>query len=169
MSLAEACRSINNGRYQKGEVDLEEKLVNVPENQKLAGQQDRELVLSLCEILYNKKAQDILAIHVADKTIIADWFIICSGRAVPQVKALCDEVEDKAPALGLSLRRKEGYPEGRWIVLDYASILVHVFIPEERKYYNMERLWMDDPNGAIQYSQQMEEKEQQSAAGQKKE
>ncbi len=117
----------------------------------------KEQVLSLCEVLYNKKALDIIAIHVADKTIIADWFIICSGRAVPQVKALCDEVEDKASALGLPLRRKDGYTEGRWIVLDFSSILVHLFIPDERKYYNMERLWMDDPSEAVLFSQMKEE------------
>lgn len=117
----------------------------------------KEQVLSLCEVLYNKKALDIIAIHVADKTIIADWFIICSGRAVPQVKALCDEVEDKAPALGLTLRRKDGYTEGRWIVLDFSSVLVHLFIPDERKYYNMERLWMDDPSEAVLFSQMKEE------------
>lgn len=128
-----------------------------------AGQEGREQVLALCEILYNKKAQDIIAIRVADKTIIADWFIICSGRAVPQVKALCDEVEEKADTLNLTLRRKEGYSEGRWIVLDYASILVHLFIPDERKYYNMERLWMDDPEDAVLFSQIKEEQEQSTA------
>lgn len=117
----------------------------------------KEQVLSLCEILYNKKAVDIIAIHVADKTIIADWFVICSGRVVSQVKALCDEVEVKASEQGLTLRRTDGYTEGRWVVLDFSSILVHVFIPDERKYYNMERLWMDDPSEAVLYSQMKEE------------
>ena len=117
----------------------------------------RERVQKLCEVLYNKKALDIIGIHVADKTIVADWFVICSGRAVPQVKALCDELEEKAAEFGLELRRREGYATGRWVVLDYADILVHIFIPEERKYYNMERLWMDDPEQAILYSQMQEE------------
>ncbi len=120
----------------------------------------KEQVLALCEVLYDKKAQDIIAIHVEDKTIIADWFIICSGRAVPQVKALCEEVEEKAPGFELTLRRKEGYAEGRWIVLDFSNILVHLFIPDERKYYNMERLWMDDPRKAILFSQMKEGVEQ---------
>lgn len=100
-----------------------------------------EQVKALCEALYDKKAQDILAIHVGDKTVVADWFVICSGRAVPQIKALCDDLEDKAAAAGLDLRRKEGYEAGRWIVLDYADILVHIFHAEERRYYNLERLW----------------------------
>lgn len=113
----------------------------------------KEQVDSICEVLYNKKAIDIVAIHVADKTIVADWFVICSGRAVTQVKALADELEEKAKGLGLTLRRSEGYREGKWVVLDYADVLVHIFYPEERKYYNMERLW-DEDDCAIRYSEQ---------------
>lgn len=112
-----------------------------------------EQVEALCAALYDKKAQDILAIHVGDKTIIADWFVICNGRAVPQIKALCDDLEEKAAEAGLELRRKEGYVAGRWIVLDYADILVHIFHPEERQYYNMERLW-DTDETAVNYSRE---------------
>ena len=119
----------------------------------------REQVLELCRVLYDKKGMDIVAIDVADKTIIADWFVICSGRAVPQVKALCDEVDEKAEALGLTVRRKEGYAEGRWIVMDFANILLHIFHPDERKYYNMERLWMDDPESCINYSRDQDAEE----------
>lgn len=120
-----------------------------------------EQVETLCAALYDKKAQDILAIHVGDRTIIADWFVICSGRAVPQIKALCDEVEEKAEAAGLVLRRREGYDAGRWIVLDYADILVHIFHPEERQYYNMERLW-DTDDSAIDYSRLRDAAEERS-------
>ena len=119
----------------------------------------REQVLELCRVLYDKKGMDIVAIDVADKTIIADWFVICSGRAVPQVKALCDEVDEKAEALGLTVCRKEGYAEGRWIVMDFANILLHIFHPDERKYYNMERLWMDDPESCINYSRDQDAEE----------
>jgi len=122
----------------------------------------KQKALAVCEVLYNKKAVDIVAIHVADKTIVADWFIICSGRATQQVKSLSDEVDAKASELGLNLRRSEGYGEGKWVVLDFADILVHIFYPEERKYYNMERLW-DEDNGAIRYSQMKEEEEREAA------
>lgn len=114
----------------------------------------REQVLALCEVLNNKKALDILAVNVADKTIIADWFIIASGRSTTQVKALCDELEEKAAERGLIARRKEGYQEGRWIVVDFGTILVHLFHPEEREYYNLERLWVDDPQHCINYSRE---------------
>ena len=114
----------------------------------------REQVLALCEVLDNKKALDILAVNVADKTIIADWFILASGRSTTQVKALCDELEEKAAERGLIARRKEGYQEGRWIVVDFGTILVHLFHPEEREYYNLERLWVDDPQHCINYSRE---------------
>ncbi len=117
----------------------------------------RKQVEGICAVLYEKKAVDILAIHVADKTIIADWFVICSGRAVTQTKALADELEEKASSLKLTLRRSEGYAEGRWIVLDYGDVLVHIFHPEERGYYNMERLW-DEDNAAIRYPAGQNEK-----------
>ena len=92
----------------------------------------------------SKKAQDIIAVRVADKTIVADWFVFMSGTSALHVKSICDEIEEKAEQARLVLRRREGYNEGRWIVLDYSNILVHIFHPEEREYYNVERLWMDE-------------------------
>ena len=121
---------------------------------KLKETEIREQVLALCEVLDNKKALDILAVNVADKTIIADWFVIASGRSTTQVKALCDELEEKAAERDLIARRKEGYQEGRWIVVDFGTILVHLFHPEEREYYNLERLWVDDPQHCINYSRE---------------
>lgn len=114
----------------------------------------REQVLKLCELLYDKKALNIRALNVADQTIIAEWFVVCSGRATTQVRTLCDELEDKAAEAGLTMLRKEGYGEGRWIVLDFGHILVHIFHPEEREFYNMERLWDDDPQKYINYSRE---------------
>ncbi len=111
---------------------------------------EKDTVMRLCEALSEKKAKDIIALHVAEKTIVAEWFIIASGTVPAQTKTLSDELEEKAVELGLSLRRIEGYSEGRWIVQDYGDLLVHLFIPEERKYYNMERLW-DEENNAIRF------------------
>lgn len=113
-------------------------------------------VEQICAALYDKKAQDIVAIHVADKTIIADWFVICSGHVPAQTKALCDELDEKASSFGLTLRRQEGYNEGRWIVLDYGTVLVHIFLPDERRFYDMERLW-DEDERAIRYSTERDE------------
>ncbi|MBQ3552200.1 MAG: ribosome silencing factor [Clostridia bacterium] len=111
----------------------------------------KENVLKICKLLDEKKAEEIIAVYVADKTIIADWFIICSGRSNAHVKALCDELSEKFPE-GMELRRTEGYQESRWVVLDFATVLVHVFHPEERKYYNLERLWTGTLDEVIDYS-----------------
>ena len=114
----------------------------------------KEQVLKICEILYDKKALNIRALNVEDKNIIAEWFVVCSGRATTQVRTLCDELEDKAADMGLTVLRKEGYGEARWIVLDFGHILVHIFHPEEREFYNMERLWDDDPSKCINFSKE---------------
>ena len=113
--------------------------------------EEKAQVMRLLHILDDKKASDIIAIDVADKTIVADWFVICSGSSVIQVKAICDEVLEKYPEAGLTLRRKEGYTEGRWIVLDFGYVLLHIFYPEERAYYNIERLWTDGAAEVIRF------------------
>ena len=110
----------------------------------------------ICEVLYDKKAQDILRIFVGDKSVIADYFVVASGRNPQQVKALADEVEEKLAMEQALPKRKEGYTEGRWIVLDYGDILVHIFHPEERGYYNLERLWTEGEN-TLDYSRQQDE------------
>ncbi len=106
--------------------------------------------LAICRILCDKKANDILALHIGDKTIIADWFVVASGTSVTHVRALCDDLEEKAAEIGLTVKRKEGYDDARWIVLDFGFALVHLFHPEERAYYNIERLWEGD-NNMIRY------------------
>lgn len=116
--------------------------------------EEREQVKKLLDVIDSKKAIDTIAIDVADKTIVADWFVICSGSSVIQVKAICDEVLDKYEELGLTLHRKEGYSEGRWIVLDFGYILLHIFYPEEREYYNIERLWTDGTTEVIRPSEE---------------
>lgn len=116
-----------------------------------------EQARAICQILCNKKALDIRAMYVQDKTIVADWFVVCSGRSIPQVKTLCDELEDKMAEEGLFVRRKEGYQEGRWVVLDFGDVLVHIFHPEERTYYNLERLW-DSGDNVILYSKEEDAK-----------
>lgn len=113
--------------------------------------EEREQVMKLLELLDSKKASDIIAVDVADKTIVADWFVICSGSSVIQVKAICDDILEKYEEAGLTLRRKEGYAEGRWIVLDFGYVLLHIFHPEEREYYNIERLWTDGASEVVRY------------------
>ncbi len=101
-----------------------------------------EKVKEIVRILDNKKAKDIKAIEITEHSIVADYFIIVSGASNTHVKSLADEVEFEMKEKGVEPYHIEGKATG-WILLDYSSILVHVFTGEAREYYNLERLWQD--------------------------
>ena len=107
---------------------------------------EMNLAEKIAKILYDKKALDITVLHVGHMTVITDYMVIASGRSSLQVKALADEVDDAMAMEGVQLRSKEGNAEGRWIVLDYGTVLVHIFHPEDREFYHLERLWDDGQN-----------------------
>ena len=104
------------------------------------------LVKTIAKVLDDKKAIDIRALRVGHLTVITDYMLIASGRNILQTKALAEDVEDKMAELGVPLRSREGQQEGRWIVLDYGTVLVHIFHPETREYYHLEKLWSDGEN-----------------------
>lgn len=107
---------------------------------------EQALAQRAAQILYDKKAVDIEVLHVGHLTVVTDYMVIAGGRTALQVKALADDVEDALAQEGVEPRRKEGNAEGRWVVLDYGSVLVHIFHPEERQFYRLERLWEDGTN-----------------------
>lgn len=104
------------------------------------------LAQRIAKILYDKKAQDILALYVGQMTVITDYMVIATGRSTLQTRALADELDDRLAEEGVTLRCKEGMAEGRWIVLYYGTVLVHIFHPEDREHYRLERLWADGQN-----------------------
>lgn len=106
----------------------------------------KENLLKAAEALYQKKAQDIVALDVSALTVITDTMLIASGRNVLQVKTLADEVEDKMAEAGVPLLRRDGQRDSRWIVLDYGTLLVHLFHTQEREFYRLEKLWEHDGN-----------------------
>lgn len=107
---------------------------------------ERTLALRAAEILYNKKARDLIALDVSHMTVITDYMVICSALNGQQVHALCDEVEEKLAEEGVFVHKKEGQNEGRWAILDYGQLLVHVFHPDDRQFYRLERLWDEGSN-----------------------
>ena len=111
--------------------------------------QDIALTQEIAQTLYKNKANHILALDVRELTVICDYMVIASGRSANQVKALADDVDERMAELGLTLRRTEGANEGRWVILDYGNIMVHLFHPEERQFYNLERLWEDGKNRLV--------------------
>ena len=117
----------------------------------------RELAMDIAKILYDKGGVDIRVLRVDHLTSITDYFVIASGRNVQAVRALGEDVEDKLAEKGILPRRREGMNESRWIVLDYATVILHVFHPEEREYYNIERLWTDGDNQLIYHPEEAQE------------
>ena len=108
--------------------------------------QDQNLVVQLASYLYEKKAQDIVVLKVSHLTILCDYLVIASGRTAAQVSSIADLADEFMTQHAMTLRRTEGQREGRWAVLDYGSIMVHLFHREERAYYGLDRLWNDGSN-----------------------
>lgn len=106
--------------------------------------ESRELAEKIVSILEEKKAKDLNIIDIREISILADYFVICSGTSTTHIKTLADEVEEKMLEAGIELLHKEGYNSARWILLDYGEVVVHIFHEEDRQFYNLERLWADD-------------------------
>ena len=101
-----------------------------------------DLVRAAVRALDEKKAEDIEVIKITELSVVADYFVIANGTSNTHVRALAGEVEDQLSKLGVEADHIEGRATG-WILLDYGSVVVHVFHKESREYYNLERLWAD--------------------------
>ena len=106
----------------------------------------QETILSLAQLLYDRKARDIVALNVSGLTVLCDYMVIASGRTDIQVSSLADCVDEMMAAKGVTLRRSEGRREGRWVILDYGYVIVHLFHRDERAFYGLDRLWSDGTN-----------------------
>lgn len=92
-----------------------------------------------------KNGADILVLDVDRLTTIADYFVICSGTSSPQIKAIADEIERALIEAGETPIHIEGYFDANWILMDYGSVVVHIFRQETREFYSLEHLWADAP------------------------
>lgn len=108
--------------------------------------ESKELSDILIKTLQDKKAKDVIRIFVGEKTILADYFIICDASNPTLVKALAQYCEDEAEKNGVVALRKEGVSEGRWAVVDFGGVILHIFNKESRDFYLIERLWQDEGN-----------------------
>lgn len=105
----------------------------------------RRLALVAANAAADKKAHDIVVLDVSDQLVITDCFVIASAPNERQVGAIVDGVEEKMRAAGTKPVRREGAREGRWVLLDFVDVVVHVQHAEERTFYSLERLWKDCP------------------------
>ena len=103
----------------------------------------KELAEAIAEALDAKKAKDIKVLYVEDKTVLAEYFVICTGNSNTQVKALAGEVEYRLGLRGVEPYNVEGRDNGTWLVLDYSNVIVHIFGREAREFYNLDRLYTD--------------------------
>ena len=111
-----------------------------------------ELSTAIAKILDTKKAHDVKVLKIEDLTIVTDYIVIATGTSTTQVKALADEVEYQLETQhGMSPSRVEGYESKNWILMDYDTVIVHVFHPEARNYYNLDKLWADGEEIAIEF------------------
>ena len=107
----------------------------------------KNLALAVCKALADKRGKDIVALYVREKTDLCDYFVIASGSNAPQIRAMGERVEELVEKeLGLVPTRTEGVRDGRWAVVDYGDVIVHIFNDETRLFYHLERLWTDGEN-----------------------
>ena len=99
--------------------------------------------------LDEKKASDIKILKTAEQTVLADYFVICHGTSSTHIKALVDEVDKELSEAGEPPIRREGLRADIWVLMDFGSVIVHVFTDEARKFYNLERLWSDSEEVAL--------------------
>jgi len=92
----------------------------------------------------DKKARDVRVLDVEGISMVTDSLVICSANSNTQVKAIADNIEKELGKEGIKMLHKEGYREGRWILMDYGTCITHVFVEEEREFYNLEHLWGSD-------------------------
>lgn len=103
----------------------------------------RELAKTAIVGLEDKKGDDIKVIDISNVSIMADYFIIASGKNRNQVQAMANSVEEKLHEVGVKPRQIEGYQTANWILMDFNDIIVHVFNEEDRLFYNLEKIWLD--------------------------
>lgn len=107
----------------------------------------KELTLAICKVLSDKKGKDIVYIDVEQKTSLCDYFVLVSGNSSTQVKSLAEHVEEQMEKnFDLAPTRLEGVHDGRWAVLDYGDVMLHIFSEDAREFYRLERLWEDGEN-----------------------
>jgi ribosome-associated protein len=97
------------------------------------------------EVAASKKAANILMLDMREVTLLADYYILCDGTSTRQIDAISDELLDKLKREGTRPAMIEGTPESGWVLIDFGSVIAHIFSPEQRRYYQLEELWQEAP------------------------
>lgn len=105
----------------------------------------KEIAEAAVTALDSKKAKDVKLLQTHDVTVLADYFVICTATSTTQIKSLADVVSKELSDKGEAPIRTEGHHGGGWILVDFGCVVVHIFLDETRKFYNLEHLWSDAP------------------------
>ena len=125
-------------------MDTERTLLPIEEGlTKEALENSETLAKFIVSVLDSKKARDIKLLHVEKQTIIADYFVICTGTSRTQIRSLADEIEFKLEPYGVTAFHTEGADTGVWVLQDYGSVIVHLFNRESRDFYKLDKLYQD--------------------------
>lgn len=100
-----------------------------------------ELARKVVEIAADRKAENIVMLDISKVSIIADYFVICSGTSDRQVRAIAKEIDEKLGDVGINPINVEGMTEAKWVLIDYGAVFVHIFDPATREFYGLEQLW----------------------------
>lgn len=106
----------------------------------------KDIAQKIAAAANDKKAKDILLLNMEGLSPVTDFYVICSAGNSTLVKAIADNIENKLAEAGVHPTHKEGYADARWVLLDYGDVVAHVFLEEERDFYNLEQLWVDAPS-----------------------
>ena len=104
-----------------------------------------ELARKIVDIIADRKGEDIIMMDLRPVSAVTDYFVLCSGNSERQIKAIMEDTSKKLKALGVLPLHIEGAASSGWVLMDYNSVVVHVFVPEVRQYYRLEKLWSDAP------------------------
>ncbi len=130
-----------------------------------ATEQSTDIARTAAHAAADKLAQDIVAIDVSERLAITDVFLIASAPTERQVNAIVDGIEEELSKQGLKPVRREGRSEGRWVLLDYVEVIVHVQHEEDRVFYALDRLWKDCPAVDLQLEDALQGAAQQNSSG----
>ena len=107
----------------------------------------KQLANAVCKALADKRGRDIVTLYVRERTALCDYFVIASASNAPQIRAMGERVEELiSKEYGIDPTRTEGVRDGRWAVIDYGDVIVHIFNDDTRLFYHLERLWADGQN-----------------------
>ena len=110
-----------------------------------------EIAARAAHVADERRADDVEILDLRSLTVMTDYFVIASGTTAVQVRAITEHIWDDLEHLGVRFKRREGYTDGRWVLLDYGDVVVHIFRHEDRQLYDLERLWGDAPRCAAQW------------------